>query len=155
MDPRPQRRVRRRAETLRARRTRREPPQSRRSGRHEPVPDLHPLELRPRHPRQYGLVKLLHRHRMSQSLGPVRDMCFRSLLRTGRNGIYTGHGSQGAMTLDKTSPQKFPSFIIITQALCDANPIQRASRDLRFSERLHHLTAEYVPYLAKDISTRR
>ena len=110
MDPRPQRRLRRRAETLRARRTRREPPQSRRPGRHEPVPELHPLELRPRHPRQHGLVELLHRHRMSQSLGPLRDMCFRSLLRTGRDGLCTGHGSQGAVTFDKTFPQEIPAL---------------------------------------------
>ena len=99
MDPRSQRRLRRRGETLRPGRARGESKQSQRPGCHEPVPELHPLQRSPSHPRQYGLVELLYRYRMSRSLGSICDMCFGPVLCTGCDGLCSGHGSQDAMTL--------------------------------------------------------
>ena len=97
MAQRPQRRLRRRGQTLRPRRARREPQHPRRAGRHGRVPGVHPLRRRARPPGQHGLVGLLRRRRVPRPRGPVCDMRVGSVLRAGRDGVCGGYGGEGVM----------------------------------------------------------
>lgn len=97
MAHRPQRRLRHRAQTLRARRTGREP-EPVRARRHGPIPILHPLRRSERHTGQYGLVQFVRRRRDvsgSGRRGPVCDLQGGRVVGGRGGGVCGGDGGQG------------------------------------------------------------
>lgn len=97
MAPRPQRRLPLRPQTLRPRRTRREPQPPRRGRHHDGLPTLHALERRrASDPGQHGLVEPVRRRgHVSGQGGPVRHLRVGCVLRAGGEGVRKGDGGEG------------------------------------------------------------
>lgn len=96
MAPRPQRRLPLRPQTLRPRRTRREPQPRRRGRHHDRLPTLHALERRASDPGQHGLVEPVRRRgHVSGQGGPVRHLRVGCILRAGGEGVRKGDGGEG------------------------------------------------------------